>query len=450
MADEGKEILEKLLKQVADLETAQKNQNVSKEALDKQVKELVETQTKAKLEAMQAELNKNSAKMRKARFEMNDEAMPSHATLIEKAESGKQLDFQRWNDDVYIMSKVLRVHPTELKIWKEHGSKYTELRKAMDSATAGEGLEWIPTDFSADLIDRVRLARKVSGLFPEIQMPTDPYKLPALTADSTAFLVSEQLTDDPAPSARPFTASKPTTANLTMNAIKLGVRVNFSLELQEDSIIPVLEVIKNNMAIAMAAAWETAIINGDDSGSHQDADVVSATDARKAWKGLRKLGITNTALSSPLTLANLRSMRSSMGKYAVDPSKLVFIVSAKGFMKLLGIDEVITLEKYGPNATVLQGELGKIDGISIVVSEFVRDDLNANGLFDVTSSGKSEILLVYVPAFLLGVRRKVTMKSFEDVQLDQTALVSSWRGTFIPVYDTATQIVVAEGVNLIV
>lgn len=448
---EGKELLEKLLADVKALQDASKaNSNVSPEEMEKRVKDLVDTQTKVRLDAMQKELDKAKNPLRKARFEMNDDNIPTHEKIITKAVKGSpEHELQQWNDDVYILSKVLKVNPTELKHWNKKGSDHTELRKAMDSATAGEGLEWIPTDFSADLIDRVRLARKVAGLFPTINMPTDPYKLPALTADSTAYLVSEQLTDDPLPSARPFTASKPTTTNRTMNAIKLGVRVNFSLELQEDSIIPVLEVIKNNMATAMASALEDAIINGDDSVSHMDSDT-PAGSAKKAWKGLRKLGITNTSLASPVTLANLRTMRGSMGKYGADPSKLVFIVSAKGFIKLLSIDEVTTLEKYGPAATVLNGELGKIDGIPIVVSELVRDDLGANGAFDVTSSGKSVIILAYVPSFLMGQRRKITMRSFEDVQLDQTALVLSWRGSFISVFDTDNEKVVAEGVNFVV
>jgi len=182
-----------------------------------------------------------------------------------------------------------------------------------------------------------------------------------------------------------------------------------------------------------------------------DSDVTSATDARKAWDGLRKMAQDSNQVSlSTLSLANLRSMRSKMGKYGVDPSKLVYIVSASGFIKLLGIDEVVTLEKYGPNATVLTGELGRIDGIPIVVSEKMRDDLNASGVNDATSNSKGLVLLAYIPAFVLGNRRKVTVKSWVDVENDQQALVATWRGAFESWLTESEEDIVIEGVNLAV
>jgi len=458
MADE-KTPNEVLAAQVAELKKAMEaGVEANKDAIAKMAAELGSKLADEKVKALEQVFEKRQkelvSNLRKGRYAAG---APVGITpeLISKSARNKDgsvkdanaIQAQEWNDNVYILSKIMgEPAARDSKIWQKLEATHSELRKAMDSATSGEGLEWIPTDFSADLIDRVRLARKVAALFPEISMPTDPYKLPNLTADSTGYLVPENTSDDPA--TRSFTASKPTTGNITLNAIKLGIRVNFSLELQEDSIIPVLETLKNNMAIEMASSIEDADINGDTTGTHMDANVTGSTNRKKAWIGLRKAAqaANNTSLAT-FNLAGLRTMRSKMGKYGVDPSKLAFVCSARGYMKLLAVDEVITLEKYGPNATVLQGELGKIDGISIIVSELLLDDKNTNGVNDATTADKGVIILCYVPGFLHGVKRRITLKSFEDVQNDQVALVTSWRGDFQPIYAVATNAISVAGVN---
>lgn len=448
---------EALAAEVAELKKALalKGDGVSKDEIAKMVKDLSEAIAGEKVKAVEQDFAKRQAELvkqvRKGRYSDRRESEKlSHANIIEKSDSPAIREFQNANDDVYILSKILDCPPQELKAWQKFNTKHSDLRKAMDSATASEGLEWIPTDFSAELIDRVRLERKVSALFSEINMPTDPYKIPALTSDSTAYLVSEQTGDDPAVDARTFTASKPATTNHTMNAIKLGIRTNFSLELEEDSIIPVMSEIKRNMGIEIATALEDAYVNGDTTGSHMDANVTSAADRRKAWDGLRKAAqsANNTSLAT-FNLDNLRAMRAKMGRYGVAPSKLAYVCSMRTYVKnFLSLDEVQTLEVYGPQATVLQGELARLDNIPIIVSELLLDDKNASGVNDATTADKGVLILCYRDGFLGGQRRKVTLKSFEDIQNDQIALVTSWRGAFMYKYAVATNPISVAGVAI--
>lgn len=396
------------------------------------------------------ERQKLVAEGRKGSFAMDqDDRNPSELVMAKSADPRVQ-EFQKWNDDVLITSVLMRKHPSQLKLFRKHYDEYrgvSELKKAMDTATASEGLEWIPTDFSSDLYDKVRLATKVPGLFPEINMPTPTYKLPAVASDGSVYLVPENTADTG--QTKP-TASTPGTRAVTLTAVKLGSAVRYSGELAEDSIVPVLDFIKNNMAIAWADAFEDATLNGDTTGTHMDADVTSSTDNRKAWKGLRKLslagGASTTALTATPTAVELRTMRSKMGKYGVDPSKLVWICSAKGYMKLLGMAEVITVDKYGPNATVLTGELAKFDGIPIIVSAKMRDDLNNVGVNDSTTNTKGALLLVHVPSFIKGMRRRMTSWSRYEGEFDQTVLVTMMRGDFQPLYDAATEPIAALGV----
>lgn len=389
------------------------------------------------------------AEARTGDFRMDDSDRNPSDLVVSKAMSEDHKEFQKWNDDVLLTATLLKKHPTRLKLFQKRIGEFrgvSELKKAMDTATANEGQEWIPTDFSADLIDRVRHATLVPALFAEIQMPSPTYKLPAVQSDGSVYLVSENTADS---SQDEPTASTPKSRQVTLTATKLGSAVRVSRELEEDSIIPVMDFIKNNMATAWADALEDAVINGDTTGSHQDADVTSSADHRKAWKGLRKLSIAanDTSLTGTPTIVELRTMRSKMGVYGRDPNKLAWICSTKGYMKLLGVAEFLTVDKYGPNATVLSGEIGKIDGIRVIVSGKMRDDLNASGVNDATSNTKGLLLLVYLPGFVRGSRRRMTSWSDYEGKFDQTVLVTMMRADFQPLYVPTTENLVVKGVN---
>jgi len=218
--------------------------------------------------------------------------------------------------------------------------------------------------FSADLIGKVEAALKVAALHPRVRMPTDPFKLPALTGFSTAKLGAENTA--PADSAV-------TTANITLDAKKLITYVPLSYELEEDSIIAVLPLIKEDIVKSLARAQENAVINGDTTTSHMDSDVTSAEDVRKAWMGYRKLAVTAAKLDAGnvgVDASKLRSLRKLMGIYAIDQNELAWVVGFAVYSQMLALPDVITVDKYGPNATVLTGELAKFDGIPVIVSEY--------------------------------------------------------------------------------
>jgi len=365
------------------------------------------------------------------------------ALEVPNAKSGLK-ELQNKSDDLYTMAVILGVRPNELKMYNE----FQEMAKAMSSTGSGTGDEWVPTGYSAQLYEKVRLEMKVAALFDEIPMPTNPYIPPVLAGDVTAYLAAESTADEIATTAT-IAPSQVTTSNFTFTAKKIAARVRLSGESDEDSIVPMLPTLKNNIGIAIAAAMETAIINGDTAATHQDSDVTNAKDARKAWNGLRKLCAAGSKMdASTFNIDALRTIRKNMGVYGVDPRKLAWIVSISVFVQLLGLTEVITLDKYGPNATILQGELAKIDGIPIIVSEYVRQDLNATGVYDGTTTTKTELLCAYRNGYLLGNRRGFTLKQGEDIENDQKILVASIREDFEPVFDAATQYAVGEGYNI--
>jgi HK97 family phage major capsid protein len=372
------------------------------------------------------------------------------SVIVSKAADANAKRLQEFNDDVYIVSKMLRVHPTQTKMWKKNQAAVGELRKAVNVATTTQGGNWVPVELSADVIDKFRLALKVGALFKRIQMPTNPYDVPVVSSDATPKLVSESTSD----SASKFTASTPATRKLRLSAQKLVTRTVFSEEATEDMVTPVLPWLKDNLAISMARGFENALINGDNTSVvHMDSDSNASDNVVKAYDGLRRTAKTSAVAgvdmsSTNFTTANLRVLRAQLGKYGVDPKSLVLITSPLGYTKLLGLAEVITMEKYGTAATIVTGELARIDGIPIVVSEFVRTDLNASGYYDSTTPTKTEIILAWTPGFWIGDRRLMTLKTFEDIQVDQTILVTTMRAAFGTPYDPTSETFVTFGYNI--
>lgn len=364
--------------------------------------------------------------------EADEDAVATNSILLKKSDNPKVRELMDFNDTCLIVSKILKTDPRQTQIWRKNQAAVNELRKAMNVSTAGQGGAWAPSDFSADLIDLMRLDLKVGALFRKITMPTNPYKLPIKTSGGTVYHVAEPSTE--ATEAGRITASTPGTGNITMDAEKVAGRTVYTEELNEDSIIPVVPMIKEELARDMADAWENILINGDTrTVGNIDLDVTAATDLKTTQDGLRRrANAKGTSLIdlSTFNLTNVRKLRTGMGKWGINPRDLAFITGPKGFNKLLSLDEVTTLEKYGSSATVLTGELGRLDGIPIIVSEWVREDLSTTGLYDATTTNNTILILANLRRFIQGEKRRMTLKTFEDIQNDQVVLVTTMRMAF--------------------
>jgi hypothetical protein len=131
-----------------------------------------------------------------------------------------------------------------------------------------------------------------------------------------------------------------------------------------------------------------------------------------------------------------------MGRYGVRADQLAHVIAMRSYINLLADANVLTLDKYGPNAPILTGELGKVDGIPIVVSEYVRQDLNASGVHDGVTTNRTLALTVNRRGFLQGQRRGLTVQVLRELyaESDQDAIVASFRRAFTPRYPSTETI----------
>jgi HK97 family phage major capsid protein len=290
----------------------------------------------------------------------------------------------------------------------------SHVQKAMADANTGFGAEWVPTILSGDLVADVWLSLQVAALFRRYQMPSKTFDLPIRTSRARAFLVDETTSDTTVGNATPFfsnqiTPSSMGTSKVHFLARKLGAIIFISDELEQDSIIPILEMLREEIVYGMADAIEDATINGTygtslsqiqgkmDNGSGVSGDRLwsdsgaGIRDARAAWDGLRwSIFLSNctTVDGAPLTswksegLDFYRNARKYMGKYgATTTQDLVWLISPSQHIELLKLDQVITMDKIGPNATILSGQIGMLDGVPIVISPRVYENLSNKGVF---------------------------------------------------------------------
>lgn len=314
--------------------------------------------------------------------------------------------------------------------------------KAFGIGSGANGYEWIPTLVSDSYIDEFNLERKVAGLFTEVKMPSNPYKWPVLTQGAIARKVGE-VTALATPQV--FKTDK----TIMFDAVKMTNQYALPEELTEDSAPDVIKVIRQELMEGQEKAMEIAILEGDTTGAQHyfsqlvdvagGTTVASVTDSPEwFFDGIRKrlLAVGASAKvdasGNTITETELSAARAKMGKFGVDPSQLVYIVGPKVYNQMLQLDDVRTIEQYGPQATVLNGELAKYEGAPVIVSEYAREDLSSTGKN--TQAGPNttgSLFLVNRKRWFVGTRRAIMIKVENNrTQYDVLDMVSFARKAF--------------------
>lgn len=309
--------------------------------------------------------------------------------------------------------------------------------KALGIGSGDAGFQWIPTMVSDSYIDEYNLERKVASLFQEIKMPSNPYVYPVLSNGAIATKLAQ--------SSKKSTPDQfATDSTITMTAVKLSNQYELPEELTEDSAVDVMKVIRQELIEGQEKAMEIAILEGDTTPTHQhtntgipgQSSTPAADSPERVFDGLRKRALAAAASKvdaggNQVNEGHLASARGKMGKFGVNPADLALICGPKGYVELQQLDDVRTLEQYGPQAPVLSGELAKYEGIPVIVSEWLREDTNASGVNGASANTFLSLLLVNRKRFFCGLRRavQVRVENFRT-QFDVWDMVSFSRRAF--------------------
>ena len=301
------------------------------------------------------------------------------------------------------------------------------------SSNPGVGGDLIIPQLADQILPFIRQRSYLRQFLRSVNMPTETYKFPKLVQGASVYYVGEG-------TVAPDTSL--TTGTVNLQAKKLMVALAISAELEEDSILPIVPVIRDDIAKAFALAEENAFINGDTTHlATADGTVTPITDAnwyqydhRRAYDGLLKMATetTTTCASAnryvdaddlPLSLANLSSAIEKLDVFGRDKSELLFICSLKEENRLrllLGLN--LQLNQLNLVGTALPGEIGKVFGIPVV----------ATNLLNNSAGGTTTALLVNRNSAIIGDRRIFTIKSSDEllIKSDQLLIVASERLAF--------------------
>jgi hypothetical protein len=320
--------------------------------------------------------------------------------------------------------------------------------KAFGSTSAGNGDEWVPTLVSSQYIAEYELDFLLESKFKQINLPSAPYEMTIQSGVTKARKIAENTA---------ATDTNPGTGKITFSPIKSVEYYIMPEELTEDSAPDIMAMARDEVVRAQIRAWEAALINGDDDGTHIDSDsqAAAATVAEKFTKGLRRQAIANTAnggtvdFAGAVAVEGLRKMRAYMKKFGVNPLELMFIAGPSVYSQLSVLEQVATVDKFGPMATVLKGALSAYQGIPIYISEYMREDLNATGVYDATTTTKGSLLLVNKTRWYVGTRRPIKVKIEADLPGQDRMLMASYqRKDFKGHAQSASEVSAVVGYNI--
>ena len=387
------------------------------------------------------------------------------ALMDNPCEDDRIKELQRLNDDLCIVHGVCAAAPAGTYggikslggLWSDFETARDDFSKAMDTATTGEGLEWIPSMLSTQLQSVVELNLRVAGLHRSFPMPAPEYKLPLKIAHSIGYKAA-QTTDADNPNKIP--KSVVGTDDITYTAVKVAGRIVWSGEMDYDSVMPMLPLLREDIPIAIARAIETATINGQPGGTIDTGDAPGATDARALWDGYRKYAEVNSDVKLDMgaifTIDGFTALRKKLGSWGMVPADLAWLVSTAVYYAMLtlvdasGNPVVVPAYAYGPEATAITGELGRLQGIPVIPSEFVREDLNTTGIFDDTTKTKTVAGLIHRPSWMYGTRKELTIEASKEPYFESDALVIRGiaRMDLKPLFPYANQRAFALGYNI--
>lgn len=413
---------------------------------------------KAVAEAMAAKeaefekrLDQATAEMRRVQVKDRDPEIISEADFYASQTSGPAMRGAagKASDMVYIEQQLLKSGMLQSGSLREHPA----IRKALDTATDGHGADWVPTSFSQQFIADIRASMKLPAAFPHYTLATKTQKFPVQGGYATGYLVAENTTYTDR--ASNITEGGLTTNDVELSAKKLAIRILQTFEYEQDAFPQAMSIIRQNLIDSMARCIEDAIVNGDTADTHMDADVTAATDRRKAWIGLRGKAMDDTSGNvdiSTFTADNLMKLKKNLGEYGLDIPNLVWVASVSAWNQMLLLRDakdnimVTTVDKYGPQATVLTGEMGKFLGIPVIPSAKMREDLNASGVYDGTTKTKTGILLTWLPAWAFGDKQEVALEVQRFSAAQNTDLVLTGRFDFK--HALGTNVTTVMGYNL--
>lgn len=321
-----------------------------------------------------------------------------------------------------------------LTLASEAENELNRALKAMASGTAGAGAEFVGTGYVEQIWEDFYQATRIGSLFAPywpMRHPTEEFPLPLGSVTfrkGTANVAT--------------TATDLTTDNVGLDASnELVGEVDASYNLDEDAFIDFVAHLRETLTRNAAENLDNILLNADNTnadGNINSDGAAPAGDERYliGWDGLRHYPFVDYTTveinqAGAPTYDMYINLLKAMGKYGLDMGNVVFIMDNATYFESLKIDELITVDKFGPQATILTGQLAAIAGVPIVASgELPKTQANGKVSTTSTDNTKGTVLSVHRRMWKVGFMRQMLLEVDRDIQKRQHIFVISFRPGF--------------------
>lgn len=327
---------------------------------------------------------------------------------------------------------------------------YRRAMLAMDTAESGFGSQLIGAQYVSELWEAARRESRVFNLIDSFEMQHPTAYLPVEVDIPEMQFVAENTANN----ASEYGTVKTGSQRVQVDAKKFVLHQMWSGEMEEDSIIPFIPFLRRQAGLGIAHYSDSLVLNGDTTNAAtgnvnlDDADPAD-TKYYLAFDGIRHASLVDNTgnavdAAGAVTLAQLGGLRGKMldltrlvdWGHPTDPNDLVYVSDPETADKIAQIDEVLTVDKYGPQATVLNGELARILGHPHIGSMAVSKT-EADGKVSTTGANntKGQVVAFNRRGYKVGWRRRVMVETERLPARDQTRIVYSLRlgfGRFTP------------------
>ena len=314
------------------------------------------------------------------------------------------------------------------------------LNKGVFDTRMGDRMKAVLSDsnlyeaFSTNIYHEMQQQLVVAPMFRRIEINSRDFRIPVADEDQSDFVA--QFPSGSFNAGPSDTTTVPTTRQATIGAVnvqpkKFMVATHIAKDEEEDTIIPLVDFLRQAATRRLARGMDKAILRGDGSITSDFSasnSLASAGVYASVVKGLVELSnsaslLTKTgATATKAAPSDIAAARLLLGKYGLALGEnLAYITSVEGYNNLVTNTDFQTVDKFGSQATYLTGSVGAVYGIPIYISEFM----------DSASAADSNLgVMVYKPGFVIGERRAMEIESEYLPQQQVTAMYLSTRMDF--------------------
>lgn len=397
------------------------------------------TELDAKLEGLRSEIAEKSSELQAI--------ANSKRVFADRSDESWKKTFLPDMENAYLLARITG---------KGYDTNYAKdvMQKVNTMSSVSVSSDSFEREVSTNIEREIQLELVLAPLFREIQMTTASMLLPIMPDTSYAQVnnavgsgtgtYQAGSLDERAGTTGAGSGSGIALREIDLRTVKMVAKSYLGNETEEDTIIPILPLLREAMIRQHARGVENLMLLGGATsagGAYSSGTLGSYTKGLVAYaESSAARNVTNSATvngtggtdATSVTGIALLNLRKKMGKYGIRPADVVYVVSQTAYFDLLQDSEFQDFNIVGNIATKLTGEVGQIFGSSVLVC----DEFANTG-----ASGTYAALAVNTRNFIVPRQRGITVESQYLVESQYRVLTTTQRLGFREIIDNATAVV---------